>query len=324
MTDTVELTSPPQPPPAPARAGGRRPFRLSTARFDRVATPYFLVSPYFILFGIFGLFPLGFTIWVSLHRWQLAGEKTWVGLENYEFLLTYDKFWNSIVNTVAMFLIATVPQLLAALFIANALNKRMRGRLAWRLSILAPMVTSVVAVAIVFNQMFSLEFGTINWVLEQVGIGPIDWRADRVPPWLAISAMVDWRWTGYNAMIYLAAMQAIPRDLYESAAIDGASPRRQFWSITVPMLKPVIIFTVFISTIGGLLLFAEPTIFGRGTGFSGGSANQFQTAAMFIVELFRTRNNYGMAAAAAWLLFLLILLAAVVNYLVVNRIRGSK
>jgi cellobiose transport system permease protein len=300
------------------------PSRLSMARFDRAVTPYFLVSPYYILFAIFGLFPLGFTVWVSLHRWQLAGEKTWVGFENYEFLLTYDKFWNSILNTLAMFIIATLPQLLAALFIANALNKRMRGRLAWRMSVLAPMVTSVVAVAIVFNQMFSLEFGSINWLLEQVGIDPIDWRADKLPAWVAISAMVDWRWTGYNAVIYLAAMQVIPRELYEAAAIDGASSRRQFWSITVPMLKPVIIFTVFISTIGGLLLFAEPMIFGRATGFSGGSANQFQTAAMFIVELFRTRNNYGMAAAAAWLLFLLILLVAVINYLVVNKIRGSK
>jgi cellobiose transport system permease protein len=294
------------------------------ARFDRAVTPYVLVSPYFLLFAVFGLFPLGFTIWVSLHRWQLAGEKTWVGLENYEFLLTYDKFWGSILNTLAMFVIATLPQLLAALFIANALNKRMRGRLAWRMSVLAPMVTSVVAVAIVFNQLFSLEFGTINWALELVGVDPIDWRADELPAWVAISAMVDWRWTGYNAVIYLAAMQVIPRELYEAAAIDGASSRRQFWSITVPMLKPVIIFTVFVSTIGGLLLFAEPMIFGRATGFSGGSSNQFQTAAMFIVELFRTRNNYGMAAAAAWLLFLLILLVAVVNYLVVNRIRGSK
>jgi cellobiose transport system permease protein len=296
---------------------------MFTARFDRATTPYFLISPYFILFAIFGLFPLGFTLWVSLHRWRLAGEKTWVGFDNYEFLLSYDRFWNSIVNTLGMFVMATVPQLLAALLIANALNKRMRGRLVWRLSILAPMVTSVVAVAIVFNQMYGLEFGIINWALEEVGIGRIDWRADKLPAWIAISTMVDWRWTGYNAMIYLAAMQTISRDLYEAAAIDGASSRRQFWSITVPQLKPVIIFTVFISTIGGLLLFAEPLMFGSGL-LTGGSTGQFQTAAMFIVELFRTHNNYGMAAAAAWLLFLLILVVALVNYVIINRIRGSR
>lgn len=329
MTDTVEVAPPPPPrppaaPPGAARPAGRGRFRMWTARLDRTTTPYLLVSPYFLLFGLFGLFPLGFTLWVSLHRWRLAGEKEWVGFDNYEFLLTYDTFWNAIVNTLAMFVIATVPQLLAALFIANALNKRMRGRLIWRLSILAPMVTSVVAVAIVFNQMYGLEFGLINWALEELGVGRVDWRADNVPAWLAISTMVDWRWTGYNAIIYLAAMQTIPRHLYEAAAIDGATPRRQFWSITVPQLRPVIIFTVFISTVGGMLLFAEPMMFNPGGGFSGGSQGQFQTATMFIVELFRSRNNYGMAAAAGWLLFLLIVLVAVLNYMVIRRIRGSK
>lgn len=310
MSDTIEAAAP---------------SRLSrfAFRFDLRTMPYLLVSPYFLLFAIFGMFPLGFTLWVSLHRWQLAGEKTWVGLDNYQFLVSFAPFWNSVGNTLAMFVIATVPQLLAALLIANALNRRMRGQLAWRLAILAPMVTSVVAVAIVFNQMYGLRYGMINWVLGEIGIDPVDWRAESGPAWIAISSMVDWRWTGYNAMIYLAAMQFIPRDLYEASAIDGASRTRQFWSITVPQLRPVIIFTVFISTIGGMLLFAEPMMFGGGD-FSGGTTGQFQTATMFIVQMFRVRNNFGMAAAAAWLLFLLILLAAVINYFVINRIRGSK
>lgn len=323
MSDTAEAAAPPQPPPSRRQDRKRGYWGRFAARFDVKATPYLLVSPYFLLFAVFGAFPVGFTLWVSLHRWQLAGEKTWLGLDNYAFLLTYGTFWNSIGNTLAMFVIATVPQLLAALFIANALNKRMRGRLVWRLSILAPMVTSVVAVAIVFNQIYGLRYGMINWMLGEIGIGPIDWRANSAPAWIAISSMVDWRWTGYNAIIYLAAMQTIPRDLYEAAAIDGASPRRQFWSVTVPQLKPVIIFTVFISTIGGLLLFAEPMMFGGGD-FSGGTTGQFQTAAMFIIEMFRNRNNFGMAAAAAWILFLLIVLVAMINYLIINRLRGSR
>ncbi|MFS8498582.1 MAG: sugar ABC transporter permease [Micromonosporaceae bacterium] len=322
---TGRLAAPPQPVSARAAADTpaalRRHYRLS--RWDLKASPYLFVAPYFLLFALFGLFPLGFTVWVSLHRWRLAGEKEWVGLDNYTFLLTYGPFWNSVVNTVAMFVIATVPQLLAALLIANALNRRMRGQLVWRLAILAPMVTSVVAVAVVFNQLYGLRYGMVNWLLGLVGLGPIDWRADSLPAWLAISSMVDWRWTGYNAMIYLAAMQFIPRDLYEAAAIDGASPRRQFWSITVPQLRPVIIFTVFVSTIGGLLLFTEPMMFDNGR-FRGGSTGQFQTTTMFIVELFRDRNNYGMAAAAAWILFALIIIAATVNYLIVHRIRGSR
>jgi cellobiose transport system permease protein len=325
MTGTRTVAAPPQPPrQSGSRAARRRQLRgWRLARLDVKATPYLFVSPYFLLFAVFGLFPLGFTVWVSLHRWRLAGEKEWVGLDNFTFLLTYGPFWNSVSNTLAMFVIATVPQLLAALFIANALHKRMHGQLAWRLSILAPMVTSVVAVAVVFNQMYGRQYGMVNWILGGLGVGPIDWRADSLPAWLAIASMVDWRWTGYNAMIYLAAMQFISRDLYEAAAIDGASPRRQFWSITVPQLKPVIIFTVFVSTIGGLLLFAEPMMFDIGR-FRGGTTGQFQTTAMFIVELFRNRNNFGMAAAAAWILFALIVIVATINYLIVHRIRGTR
>jgi cellobiose transport system permease protein len=328
MSSTVEVASSAQPPPPSPETGrrtnGQRRSNWLLTRLDVKATPYALVSPYFLLFAVFGLFPLGFTLWVSLHKWRLAGEKTWVGFDNYEFLITYGPFWTSIWNTLAMFIIATVPQLIAAMLIANALNKRMRGRLLWRLAILAPLVTSVVAVAIVFNQLYGTRYGMVNWALGAVGIDPIDWRASSIPAWAAISSMVDWRWTGYNAIIYLAAMQTIPRDLYEAAAIDGASQRRQFWSITVPQLKPVIIFTVFISTVGGLLLFAEPLMFGGGDDFNGGSQGQFQTAAMFIVDLFRSRNNFGMAAAAGWMLFLLILIIAVINYSIINRIRGSK
>jgi cellobiose transport system permease protein len=290
---------------------------------DLKASPYLLVSPYFILFAIFGAFPLGFTLWVSLHDWQLAGDKVYVGLENYQFLLTNDRFMTTVVNTLGMFVLATVPQLLLALLIANALNKRLRGRLLFRLGVLIPMVTSVVAVAIVFSQIYGTEYGMINWLLGHVGVDPIDWRKTSLASWFAISTMVDWRWTGYNAIIYLAAMQAIPRVLYEAATVDGASSRRQFWHITVPQLKPVIIFTVFISTIGGLTLFAEPLMFGSGR-FDGGTTGQYQTVAMYIVQAFRERNNYGLAAAAAWLLFAIIIVVALANYLVVNRIRESR
>lgn len=292
-------------------------------RFDLHGMPYLFVSPYFVLFAVFGLFPLGFTLWVSLHTWRLAGEKEFTGLDNYAHLLTNDGFWNATVNTVAMFVMATIPQLVLAILLANALNKRMRGRLLLRMGILLPMVTSVVAVAIVFSQLFSYRYGLINWGLDLIGLDRIDWQADRLPSWVAISVMVDWRWTGYNAIIFLAAMQTIPRDLYEAAAIDGASPRRQFWQITIPQLRPVIIFVVFISTMGGLMLFAEPLMFGSGR-YDGGPAANFQTIGLYIVQAFRERNNYGLAAAAAWLLFVLILIVALINYLLVNRIRGNK
>ena len=322
MKTAERVASEPQAQPAsPVRPRSR--FRRFLSLVDLKASPYLLVSPYFILFLIFGAFPLGFTLWVSLHDWQLAGDKEWIGLDNYQFLLTNERFRMTVVNTIGMFVLATVPQLLLALMVANALNKRFRGRLLIRLGVLIPMVTSVVAVAIVFSQIYGTKYGMVNWFLGNFGVDPIDWRKTSLASWVAISSMVDWRWTGYNAIIYLAAMQAIPRVLYEAATVDGASSRRQFWHITVPQLKPVIIFTVFISTIGGLTLFAEPMMFNSGR-LDGGTTGQFQTVAMYIVQAFRERNNYGLAAAAAWLLFALIVVIALANYLVVNRIRESR
>jgi cellobiose transport system permease protein len=285
--------------------------------------PYALVSPYFILFAAFGLFPLAFTLYYSLYDYDLAGTTEWAGFGNYAALLGDEDFWNAVTNTVGMFVIATVPQMLLALFLANALNKRIRFRLAIRMSVLLPLVTSVVAVAVVFTQLYARDWGLVNWILSWFGVESTNWRAERIPSWIAIATMVDWRWTGYNAIIFLAGMQTIPKDLYEAAAIDGASRRRQFWQITLPMLRPTMIFVVLNSTIGGLTLFSEPTTFYNGN-VDGGSQGQFQTVAMFIVKQGFREFDYGYAAAAAWLLFLLILIGAAINFLFVRRIGGTK
>ncbi|MEV4165064.1 carbohydrate ABC transporter permease [Nonomuraea dietziae] len=309
-------------PPGPHRhrQSGRR-HLLSW--LDMRATPYLFVSPYFVLFALFGLFPLVFTLWVSLHEWQLAGDRDFIGMENYAQLLADTKFWNSVGNTVGIFVLATVPQLLIALLLANALNKRLRGRLVLRLSVLIPLVTSVVAVGVIFTQLYARDYGLVNWLLGTLGVEPIHWQNQKWSSWIAIATMVDWRWTGYNAIIYLAGMQTISKDIYEAASIDGATPRRQFWTITVPLLKPTIIFTVIVSTIGGFTLFAEPVIFGGG-GMTGGTVGQFQTVAMFIVkEAFRD-FDYGYAAAAAWILFLLILIAALINFAITRGLGRSR
>jgi cellobiose transport system permease protein len=318
-------------PAAPPRPGPRRPARRHRpergngwARFDLRATPYFLVSPYFLLFAIFGIFPLGYTLWVSLHEWELAGDKTLVGLDNYIELITDEAFWNAVFNTLGMFVMSTIPQLVLALLLANALNKRIRGRLFFRLGVLLPLITSVVAVAVVFTQLYGRDYGMINWFLSFFGVDAINWQNEKWSSWIAISTMIDWRWTGYNAIILLAAMQTIPRDLYEAASIDGATPRRQFWQITIPMLRPTIVFVVFISTIGGLTLFTEPVMFDGNPTMSGGATGQYQTVAMFIVkEAFRD-FDFGYAAAAAWLLFALILIGTLINYSFTRRIGGSK
>ena len=291
--------------------------------WDVKASPYFFIAPFFLLFAVFGLFPLLYTFWVSLHDWELVGDRQFAGLDNYRLIVDDPQFWNSVVNTIGIFVISTVPQLLLALLLANALNRRLRGGLLYRLGVLAPLVTSTLAVAIVFTQLFGRDFGMVNWLLSMVGVDGVDWQAHKWSSWIAISTMVDWRWTGYNALIYLAAMQAIPADLYEAAAIDGASRRRQFWTITVPLLRPTIIFTVIISTIGGMQLFVEPLLFGSGQ-FYGGSLGQFQTVTLYMFENAFRRNDYGYGATIAWMLFLLILICSILNFLIVRRLSSTK
>jgi len=288
------------------------------------ASPYLFISPFYIVFLIFGAFPLVFTVWVSLHDWELAsGLREFTGLQNYRELLGDEAFWHSVVNTIGIFFMSTVPQLLLALWVANLLNRRLRASTFYRIGVVAPMVTSTAAVAIVFAQLFARDYGVVNWLLGQVGIDPIDWQASRGWSWVAISAMVDWRWTGYNALIYLAAMQAIPKDLYEAAAIDGASRVRQFWQITVPMLRPTIIFTVIISTIGGLQLFTEPVLFGSGR-MDGGPVHQYQTVTMYMFDNAFRSDHYGYGAAIAWMLFLMIIVFSLLNFLFVRRAGGGR
>jgi cellobiose transport system permease protein len=289
------------------------------------ASPYLYIAPFFVLFLAFGFFPLIYTAYVSMRKWSLiGGDKGFVGLDNYSELLKDDKFWNAMFVTFGLFVVATVPQLLLALLLANWLNKKMRLRTAFRMGILLPNITSVAAVGIVFGFIFADRYGLANWVLDLFGAGPIDWRRSRWSSWVAISVMVDWRWIGYNALIYLAAMQAIPRDLYESAALDGASPFRQFWRITVPLIQPTILFTVIISTIGGMQLFTEPLLFNYGS-INGGALGEFQTITMYMYQrTFSLNFEYGYGAAMSWLLFMIIIIFALVNFLLVRRsVKGS-
>ncbi len=316
--------------PTPPVAGGARPVppergrvRARLSRLDQTLSPYLYISPFYLLFAVFGLFPLGYTFWVSLNHWEIIGGHQYVGLRNYTTLLADDQFWNAVENTFGMFVLATVPQLLLSLLLANALNRRMRVPTLFRMGVLLPLVTSVAAVAIVFTQLYGHDYGMANWVLHFFGVHKVDWQANRWSAWLAVSTMVDWRWTGYNALIFLAGMQAIPRSLYEAAAIDGATRVKQFWRITVPLLRPTIVFVSIVSTIGGLQLFTEPLLFNNGY-MNGGSLRQSQTVAMYMFENAFQRFQYGYGSAIAWMLFLLILVFSLLNFLIIRRLAGGR
>jgi cellobiose transport system permease protein len=290
------------------------------ARFDRKVTPLLFVAPFFGLFAVFGAFPLLYTAWVSLHDWNLLeGDQGHLGLTNYGDLLADPHFYNALANTVGIFLLAAVPEFLLALGIAALLDRPLRAATWWRTGVLLPNVVSVVAVGLVFGQLFSRDYGVVNEVLGWFGVAPVNWQAGTWTSHFAVASMVLWRWTGYNALIYLAAMQAVPGDLYEAAALDGASRWRTFWSITVPGIRPALAFTAIAGTVNGLQLFAEPQLFGGGSDAAGGNDRQFQTLVMYLYEKGFTQFDAGYAAALTWVMFVLCALFALGNHRLVRR-----
>ena len=302
-------------------ASGHLTWRQRLSRWDARWAPYLYVSPFFLLFAVVGLFPLVYTAYVSVHEWSLlGGQGEFVGLQNYRDVWDNPYFLKQTVNTLSIFVLSSGPQILIAVVLAGLLDTHLRGRTWWRMGILLPFVVSPVAVAIIFGSLFGDKYGVINEGLEAIGIDGIDWHTDRLASHLAIATMVNFRWTGFNALIFLAAMQTVPRDLYESAALDGASRVRQFLSVTLPMIRPTMIFVVITSTIGGLQIFAEPRLFDETTARNGGSDRQFGTITMLIYDLGWHLRDLGRASATAWMLFLLIMVLALINLMIVRRI----
>jgi cellobiose transport system permease protein len=283
-------------------------------RFRQAMPQYAAVSPFFILFAVFGAFPVLFSIWLSFHSWDGIGQMKWVGVEQYSYLLTDPSFWKSITNTLIIWVISTVPMLFLAMVIANALHTATRFRSFYRIAYFIPNITSVVAVTMVFGSIFSNNFGLLNAFLQSVGLTKIEWLSQ---PWgikIAIACIVAWRWTGYNAIIFLAGLQAISSDIYEAAKVDGASSRQMFWRITVPLLRPVILFTAVTSTIGGLQIFTESQVLFGSSGAIGGPGDGGLTIVSYLYDSAFGKNQFGYGAAIGWALFILIVLFSVINW----------
>jgi cellobiose transport system permease protein len=313
-------------PASPAPRSARR-IRIGNrlARWDVKASPYFYISPFFILFAIVGLFPLVYTGYVALLKFDpILHSGTFVGFDNFVWVFQQRQFWIALRNTLTIFLLSAVPQIIIALAIAAVLDSNLKAKTFWRMGVLIPYIVMPVAVALIFSKLFSDNYGLVNHVLSFVGIPGIHWHTDTIPAQIAIATMVNFRWTGYNALILLAGMQAIPRDLYEQASIDGAGRFRRFLSITIPQLRPTLIFVIITATIGGLQIFDEPQLYDTG-GLAGGASQQWLTLTVYLhnVGWFQD-GSFGRAAAVAWLLFLLIVLIGLINLAITRRIAGNE
>jgi cellobiose transport system permease protein len=303
-------------PPKTRRVG----FSQTLSRWDVKVSPYLYISPFFILFLVTGLFPILYTGYVSVHQWQmLQGQGDFVGFKNFTDVFGQPDFWKSLRNTFSIFLLSSIPQVVAAILIAALLDQNLRAKTFWRMGVLLPYVVAPVAVGLIFGRMFADQSGLINSWLTALGLPAVQWHVTPLASHIAIATMVNFRWTGYNALIFLAAMQAVPRELYEAAIIDGAGRVRQFFSVTIPQIRATVIFIVITSTIGGLQIFDEPRVFDA-TG-AGGASRQWLTMTLYLYNTgWSGQYNLGRAAAIAWLLFLLILAIGMVNFFVTQRI----
>jgi ABC-type sugar transport system permease subunit len=274
---------------------------IKEVKRNRVAYAY--ISPFFVLFAIFGLFPILAGFYISFFRWDGLTPMRFQGLGNYINLFNDTMFWTALGNTAIMGILSTIPTLFVGLVLAYILNSKIiKGENIFKTLFFMPMVTSIVAISIVFRNIFGYHFGLINYVLGFLGVDPIGWligNGEHIQTTIII--MIFWRWIGWNMVIYLAGMQGISKDVYEAAHIDGAGHVQTFFRITIPLLKPVIVFTLIQSTIGTLNMFTEPFILTNS--MNGGLNNQGLTVMMFMLSKAPQGNTlFGYASSIAYVI----------------------
>lgn len=272
---------------------------------------WLFLAPYLLLFGMFVVLPAFYGIWISLHDWDftLPG-RPWVGLQNYKDLfdsssVQYGDFWNGMKNT-AIFTVASVPFLVTVpLLLALLLHRQFPGRTFFRAMFFAPYVLGVAVIGLMWRYLLDGNFGLINYVLHT----NIQWTTDQPWAWVALVGVTVWWTMGFNAIIYLAGLGDIPTEHYEAASLDGASKWQQFRYITLPGLRPVLIF-IMITTI-----LASANMFGQSYMITnGGPTQSTQTAIMVMTDLGFKRNYAGQAAAESYLLALALALVSIVQF----------
>lgn len=266
---------------------------------------YWLALPYVVYFLVFVAYPLVFSILLVFHRWDVVTPMEWIGLKNFSRLVADRLFFKSIGNTL-VFLAVHIPlQIAVALVLALLLNAKIRLKGFFRAVYFLPVVVSGVVVTILWQQLYSFDGGVLNGMLATFGLPRIPWLVEPGLAMTSIAIMATWKNVGIYIVLFLIGLQNIPRELYESASIDGATPARQFFHLTFPLLNPTIISIVVLSTIGGFGLFIEPYV------LTGGGPMQSTLSGMLYIYNQAFYFNHMGYAATLGLVFALIILAVV-------------
>lgn len=294
------------PTPIPKAGSGRR---------DDLAGWLFM-APYLVLFVGFVLAPIVLGLWISLHAWDpLLPVKPWVGLDNYKNLVdtssvSFEPFWNSMQAT-GIFTVLSVPLLLVVpLMVALVMNTEFRGRNLFRAVYFAPYVLGVAVVGVLWRFLLDANIGLVNSYLGAIGLpGGIAWLSSLPAAWVALVGVTVWWTLGFNAVIFLAGLQDIPREQYEAAKVDGANGWQRFRYVTLPGLRPVTVFVTMTTIIASANMFGQSYIMTNGA-----PGTETKTAIFYIANEGLRSFNMGSAAAASWILTLCLMLLSVIVF----------
>lgn len=268
---------------------------------NKKTVPYLFVLPIVLIFTVFMIYPILRSLYLSFFE-LVSGSYQFVGIRNYQALLKDETFFKSLFNTM-IYLIVQVPVMIGgALLIAVVIEQKfIRGKVFFRTAIFLPSVTALVAYALVFKVLLNGDHGLINYVIRLCGGKPVNWFYEEWPARFAIIISITWRWLGYNMIILLAGIQSIPSDMMEAAEIDGATFWDKLFYITIPMIRPIILFCTITSTIGTLQLFDEPFIL---TG--GGPNNATLTMGQLLYNNGFRYLKFGYASAVGYVMTIII------------------
>ncbi|WP_295895210.1 carbohydrate ABC transporter permease [uncultured Vibrio sp.] len=296
----------------------------------KALTPYGFLLPFLIIFSVFGIFPLLFSVFLSFQMWNPVegmDAMQFVGFENYHIALTDPWLWRSLKNTIWLALTSGIAQHLVAIpvaYILVSMGDRMRH---WLTSAyFLPFITSTVAASLIFFNMYSPSSGIINqtlmaladstlfgWAFAWVDSAmPIRWLDDATMIKPSIAIVIFWKYTGFNIVLYTTGLMTIPKEILEAARMDGANAFHRFWHISLPMIRPFIFFAITMTIIGNLQLFEEPFVLTRG---SGGVGQSGLTISMYLYKVGWEWLEMGTASAISWLLFALIATCTAVQFL---------
>lgn len=283
--------------------------------------PYTMIAPFFILYFIFSLYPVLYSFGISLYDWTGVGEKNFIGIQNYVQILTRDNlFGRSLLNAVLLFVFTVPIEIVLGLLTAAILKDFIRkGRSFFQLANFLPYVTCSVAVGIIFQQMFSWKTGVVNYVIEMCGGEGPYWLGLAWPSRIVVILMVVWKNYGYVMIMFLSGLSTISEDLYDAAKIDGASWWQSYTRITIPLLKPIMVFVVTTSLMNAWKLFDEAKLlFDGGEQPVGGPDNAVLTPILRYYDISFHYFRYGYGSAYGVIIFIIIALTGLITVKIMN------